>query len=148
MTYIDRCYLVKIISEEISQYINNNFTKSYKNYINNWESLSGSNYDLGGELKIFTEKLKLNNMDVIIGKFKKGERLKNHYHKYPTEEIYFILDGEAEVNINGDIIIAKKGDILSVKSEIPHFPKNIHEKLLWILFVLSPIERSPLIILE
>jgi len=137
--------LVKIISDEIIKY---DYTKQNKKDIHNWQSVSESYYDLGGELKILTGVFDLKNIDIIIGKFKKEEGLKKHYHKYPTEEIYYIIEGEGEINIDGEILIAKKGDLLSIKPEVPHFPINRQDKLLWVLFILSPIEKSPPVILE
>ena len=145
MNNINLNNLVKIISEEVLKY---NHNEDSLEETQNWQSISKSYYDLGGELKIFTDEFNLENIDIIIGKFKKEERLKKHYHKRPTEEIYYIIDGEGEININDKILIAKKGDLLSVKPEVPHFPINRHDKLLWILFILSPIEKSPPIIIE
>lgn len=82
----------KLIEEIANRVIESLKTSEIKK--TNWESLEDIDYSFGGSLKSFTSILGLEHIDIIIGEFKKGEGLKNHYHKAPTEEIYYILEGE------------------------------------------------------
>jgi len=113
-----------------------------------WESIGKIDHSFGGSLKSFSNMLGLENIDIIIGEFKKGEGLKKHYHKAPTEEVYYILEGEAEVNIKDMSIIAKKGDILSVPPNTIHWPINHKDEICKILFILAPIEKESAVIIE
>ena len=113
-----------------------------------WESVREIDYSFGGALKVFTGILGLKNIDIIIGEFKKGQSLKKHYHKTPTEEVYYVLEGELEVNIEDKKITVKKGDMVSVPPNVVHWPINHLDETCRILFILSPKEKEKPIIIE
>ena len=135
--------LIDTITAEVIKNLKKNIIKK-----TNWDSTSETNLSFGGKLKAFSNILDTKNVDVIIGEFKKGESLKKHYHKYPTEEIYYVLEGEIEVNIGGIKTTAKKGDILFIEPETIHWPINTKEAPCRILFILSPREAGPPVITE
>ena len=87
-------------------------------------------------------------IDIIIGEFRKGEKLKIHYHKPPTDEIYYILEGEAEVTMEDKKITARKGDILYIPHGMVHWPVNLKEEVCRILFILSPPEKEPPVVVK
>ena len=76
-----------------------------------------------------------------MGEFRKGQGLKQHYHKSPIEEVYYILEGEVEVNIEDRKTTARKGDILSVPPDTVHWPVNHRNEICRILFILSPADK-------
>ncbi|MCL5985170.1 MAG: DUF296 domain-containing protein [Actinobacteria bacterium] len=114
----------------------------------NWDEVLDIDRSFGGALKAFTSTLNLNNIDILIGEFKKGERLKKHLHKHPTEEVYYMIEGEVEVTIDDEKTIAKKGDLLFVPPEVVHWPINQKDEVCRILFILSPKEKESPTILE
>lgn len=113
-----------------------------------WESVKKIDSNLGGTLKAFSSILGLENMDILIGEFKKGEGLKKHYHKAPTEEIYHVLNGEIEVTTENKVIIIKKGEMLSIPPNIFHRPINHRDEVCKILFILSPREEGDPVVIE
>lgn len=134
----------KLIEEIAEKVIKNLKVNDIKK--SSWESIKDIDYSFGGSLKSFTRILGLSHMDIIIGKFKKGEGLKKHYHKAPTEEVYYILEGEVDVNIKDNKIVLKKGEMLSVPPNTLHWPINNRDEVCRILFILSPPEKEPPVI--
>jgi len=94
--------------------------------------------ELGGVLKIFTQKLGTEKMDVIVGKFEPGERLPLHYHKEPTEEIYYVFKGSITVYIQGREIQAGEGTSFYAPPAVPHYLVNTGDQTAWIVFVHAP----------
>lgn len=135
--------IVKIITDKIIKNLKNNDIKKIRS-----EDIINSDISFGGILKSFSEILDLNKINIIVGEFKKGEGLKKHYHKFPIEEVYYILEGEVEVTIGSNKIIAKRGDVLSVKPEVVHWPLNKKDEVSKILFILSQIEESEPVLVE
>lgn len=135
--------LVEEIADKIIKNINSNCIRK-----SSWGNGGEIDYSFGGTLKSFTRVLDLDHMDIIISEFKKGEGLKKHYHKDPTEEVYYILEGEAEITISDKKVIAKKGDILSISPGTAHWPVNNKDQICRILFILSPKEKEKPILLE
>ena len=87
-------------------------------------------------------------MDLFIGEFKNGEKLKKHYHNEPTEEVYYIIEGEAEVNIGDKKVTVRKGELLSVPTGVIHWPVNRKDEVCRILFILSPKEKEKPVVVE
>ena len=123
--------LVKKITEEVIKSLE---TSNYKKA--NWENVTEIDYSFGGSLKSFSKFLNLKNIDIVLGEFRKGEGLKKHYHKVPTEEVYYILEGEVEVAIEDRKITARKGDIFSIPPSTVHCPINNNYEICRILFIL------------
>ena len=135
--------LIDTITAKIIKNLETNIVKK-----TNWNNISETDTSFGGTLKAFSNILGTKNIDIIIGEFKKGESLKKHYHKHPTEEIYYVLEGEIEVYISGIKTTARKGDILFVEPEVIHWPINVRDEICRILFILSPREAGPPVITE
>ena len=135
--------LIDTITAKILKNLETNIVKK-----TNWDNTSETDTSFGGTLKAFGNILGTKNIDIIIGEFKKGEGLKKHYHKHPTEEIYYVLEGEIEVNISGIKTVARKGDILFIDPEVIHRPINTRDEICRILFILSPREAGPPVITE
>jgi len=133
--------LVKKITDEVLKNIGSfNIRKTC------WDNVTDKDLSFGGTLKVFSDLLGLKNIDVVMGEFKKGEGLKKHYHIHPTEEIYYVLEGEIEVTIDGNKTTVKKGEMLYVKPEAIHCPINTKDQVCRILFILSPRENKPPVI--
>ena len=98
---------------------------------------------LGGELKVFTKALNSEKMALVIGKFEPGEGLKPHYHKKPTDEIYYIYKGNITVHVGDETYEAEEGDAFNVPAGVVHYPINNSGKTCWVVFVLSPPEEGP-----
>jgi mannose-6-phosphate isomerase-like protein (cupin superfamily) len=94
--------------------------------------------DLGGVLKIFTKALGTEKMDVVVGKFEPGEGLPAHYHKEPTEEVYFVYEGDITVYVGDKEIPASKGTALLAPPGVVHRLSNTGNKTAWIVFVHAP----------
>lgn len=94
--------------------------------------------ELGGELRRVNELLKMVEFNLVVGIFKKGERLKRHLHKEPITEIYFVIKGTGLVLCDNKEIRIKEGDLLKIEPNEVHSIKNDGEELLKILFLLVP----------
>jgi len=99
--------------------------------------------DLGGELKIYTNALGSEKMALAIGKFEPGEGLKPHYHRAPTDEIYYIYKGSITVHVGDETYEAQEGDAFFVPAGVVHYPVNNSQETCWVVFVLSPPEGKP-----
>lgn len=63
--------------------------------------------------------------------------VKAHKHESHTENIY-ILEGEGEMKLNGNIIILKSGDYINVPEKIIHSVKVTSSQPMKVLSVQSP----------
>jgi quercetin dioxygenase-like cupin family protein len=95
---------------------------------------------LGGELKVYTGPLGSEKMDLVIGRFEPGEGLKPHYHRAPTDEIYYIYRGSITVHVGDETYEAEEGDAFFVPAGVVHYPVNNSQESCWVVFVLSPPE--------
>ena len=57
-------------------------------------------------------------MTVAHYDFDRGSSIHEHFH--PQEEIYHVLDGELEVTIEGDVLVARPGQALIVAANARH----------------------------
>jgi len=127
--------IINIITKEILKNL-------YPNKIVNWDNITESDNSLGGELRKASDYFNNIDADVYLGHFKKNQGLKEHIHKKSIQEIYFIIEGHAEIHIEDEILFAQKGDILYIPPEKKHWPINKSEEELKILFCLFPGEKK------
>ena len=66
-----------------------------------------------------------------------GKESKMHFHK-KMEEIYYILDGKGEININGIVTKIKKGYAILLPVGSKHQIRNTGQKVLKFISVDSP----------
>ena len=62
------------------------------------------------------------------------EKEKKHYHKPPIEEFYFVLKGILKVEIEDNVTIVKRREILTVPSGKCHRIKWFSKKVEFIVF--------------
>ena len=103
-----------------------------------WEELEEVR-DLGGVLKIYTKALGTEKMDVVVGDFKPGEGLPSHYHKEPTEEIYFVCEGDITVYIEDKEVPVTKGTALLARPGVVHRLTNTGTITARVVFVHAPV---------
>ncbi len=96
--------------------------------------------DFGGRLRIMTSLIGSKGIDLIIGEFQPGESLPPHYHRRPTEEVYYVYKGQVTVTIGDKEVVAREGDALYVPPGVVHYPVNNFDEPCWIVFALSPPE--------
>ena len=66
-----------------------------------------------------------------------GITTKLHKHSQ-TEELYYILQGEASMTLGDEVFSVQQGDTVCIKSDTPHCIKNTGNDVLKILCCCSP----------
>jgi mannose-6-phosphate isomerase-like protein (cupin superfamily) len=66
-----------------------------------------------------------------------GKKVKLHKHP-TTDEFFLILKGKLKFIVNGEEIIAEKGDVIQGKMNIPHSFENIGDEHAFFLSVKGP----------
>ena len=104
---------------------------------------------MGGVLKKVAEYISMPaGVAMVIGTFAPGERLKKHYHKSPTAELYYVYSGEGTVILDGENIEVKKGTVLHISPEKEHCVINTGEEKLEVVFILAPPSKEGTVVLE
>jgi mannose-6-phosphate isomerase-like protein (cupin superfamily) len=106
----------------------------------NWKSLNQIEDGCGGEIyKIFdTENSGLKNLEVAMCIFNPAEIARIHYHK-KIEEIYFILEGEGSIELDGIWYPVKAEDSIAIPIGVKHRMKNVSKNnILKFLSINSP----------
>ncbi len=104
--------------------------------------------EMGGSVRVFTDALGTQQMELAIGFFQPGEGLRRHLHKSPSEEIYYIYRGEGTVYYGDKTIQVNAGMAVHVPPEVDHGVVNTGKEPLEIVFVTAPIQREPMVITE
>ena len=65
-----------------------------------------------------------------------GERLKPH--KTPVDVVFYILEGEPTIHINGESISQVKDTLIESPAKIPHFISNESKETARILVIKAP----------
>ena len=110
-----------------------------KNIIN-WKELNKIEDGCGGVIyKILdTENSGLKKVEIAMCIFNPGEIAALHYHK-KMEEIYFILEGEGQVELDGEWLPVKSEDCMAIPIGVKHRMKNTsRDKALKFLSINSP----------
>jgi mannose-6-phosphate isomerase-like protein (cupin superfamily) len=96
-----------------------------KNIIN-WKDLNQIEDGCGGKIfKIFdTENSGLKNVEIAMCIFSPGEIARIHYHK-KIEEVYFILEGEGSIELDGIWYPLKAEDSIAIPIGVKHRMKNV-----------------------
>ncbi|MGG3468771.1 cupin domain-containing protein [Neobacillus pocheonensis] len=77
------------------------------------------------------------NVDIGVVLLKPGDDHDNHYHT-TCEEIFYILEGEIDIYINGEPVHVKPGDMLQVRPMEAHYLKNTNTVDFKAVFIKSP----------
>ncbi|MBI4679870.1 MAG: cupin domain-containing protein [Nitrospirae bacterium] len=117
----------------------------------NWKTLSKIEDGCGGEIYkvVDTDNSELKKVEIAMCIFSPGEIAKLHYHK-KMEEIYFILEGEGEIELDGHWYPIKSEHSIPIPVGVTHRIKNTSDnKTLKFLAVNSPEwELSDMIVVE
>lgn len=110
-----------------------------KNIIN-WKDLNQIEDGCGGEIfKIFDmDNSGLKNVEIAMCIFNPGETARIHYHE-KIEEIYFIIEGEGSIELDGVWYPVKAEDSIAIPIGVKHRMKNVsNDNTLKFLSVNSP----------
>ncbi|MCL4477409.1 MAG: cupin domain-containing protein [Nitrospirae bacterium] len=91
----------------------------------NWKSLNQIEDGCGGIIyKVLdTENSGLKNVEIAMCIFAPGEIAKLHYHER-LEEIYFIIEGEGEIELNGKWFPVQAEESIPIPVGVKHRLKN------------------------
>lgn len=106
----------------------------------NWKKLNHIVDGCGGVIYniINVKNSELKKVETAMCIFAPAEIAKLHYHK-KMEEIYFIIDGEGEIELDGKWYPVKSEDSISIPPGVKHRMKNSsNDKSLKFLSVNSP----------
>jgi mannose-6-phosphate isomerase-like protein (cupin superfamily) len=85
-----------------------------------------------------TENSELKNVEIAMCIFRPGEIANLHYHN-KMEEIYFILEGEGEIEIDGKWYAIRPEDSIAIPTGRKHRMKNTsNDRVLKFLSINSP----------
>jgi len=104
--------------------------------------------EMGGSVRVFTDALGTQQLELAIGFFQPGEGLKRHFHRSPSEEIYYIYRGKGTVYYGDKTIQVGAGTALHVPPEVVHGVINTGNEPLEIVFVTAPIQKKPMVITD
>ncbi|MEN8701815.1 cupin domain-containing protein [Bacillus infantis] len=68
-----------------------------------------------------------------------GQDFPAHYHEI-MEENFFVLEGELEIHIDGEIFSCRKGDFIHVEPKKVHYLVNKGEEVFKAAFMLAPYQ--------
>lgn len=71
-----------------------------------------------------------------------GQRVIEHYHPY-SEEFLHVVEGQAELRVDGEVFRLGPGDSALVPIGAPHRMTNPGETVLRVVFHLSPLAPEP-----
>jgi len=99
--------------------------------------------EVGGRLKILCEHLEMpKEVNIVIGRFRPGEGLKEHYHRDPTAEVYYISRGEGTVFVENERIQVHEKMALYVPPEKKHYIVNTGSQDLEAVFIEVPCQED------
>jgi quercetin dioxygenase-like cupin family protein len=79
------------------------------------------------------------NFGVVV--LKPGQHFPAHYHNV-MEENFFVLEGELEIHIDGEVFYCTKGDFIHVEPKKVHYLVNKGETNFKAAFMLSPYQEK------
>lgn len=77
------------------------------------------------------------NVDFGLVKILPGEDFSTHHH-VEVEEIFYTLEGECEIYIDGEKAMLKPGDLIQVSPKANHYLRNTGKAAWTAVFVKSP----------
>ena len=111
---------------------------SDSNNINRW--VVGTPPAVEKNSPFYSENIQINHIkNPLKQKFLKNE--KRHFHKFPIEELYFVLEGTLAVDIETDTIELKPKEILIVPPEKNHKINDFSDNIEF-LVIRSPISND------
>lgn len=117
----------------------------------NWKTLKTIEDGCGGVIYkiIDTDNSELKKVEIVMCIFNPGEIAKLHYHQ-KMEEIYFIIEGEGEIELDGKWFPVKAEDSIAIPTGVRHRMKNASKnKILKFLAVNSPVwQMSDMIVVD
>lgn len=79
------------------------------------------------------------NFGVVV--LKPGQDFTAHYHNV-MEENFFVLEGELEIHIDGEVFLCKKGDFIHVEPKKVHYLINKGDVDFKAVFMLAPAQEN------
>jgi transcriptional regulator with XRE-family HTH domain len=81
-------------------------------------------------------------MEPYLLAFKKGAMVQGHFHRYKGDEFAYIIEGELEIELQGQKHRLRRGDSLYLESTIPSKWVNAGKGEAVLLWILSPPRRN------
>ncbi len=91
-------------------------------------------------LRIYSVPLQSERLALSVGHLKPGEAIEHHNHA-ETEEIYFLMQGEAQINIEGKVIDARRFDAFRLDPDVRRSVYNNSDQDCYWLFAGAPAEE-------
>ncbi|MDR0361592.1 MAG: cupin domain-containing protein [Planctomycetota bacterium] len=76
-------------------------------------------------------------MNFAVMRLNAGQDFKAHYHT-EMEENFYILDGEVEITVDGDVQRLRKGDFIHIEPNERHFIRNASDQPITMVAALAP----------
>lgn len=78
------------------------------------------------------------NQSVSVIRFDPGEGGPLSYHDEPVEELYFVVEGSLEIQLDDDTFVADEGTAAFIPPGVAHRPRNDTEDAAVLLVVQAP----------
>ncbi len=85
--------------------------------------------------RVFIKSITGKNVQMLYIRLEPGE---STFHSHPNEQMGYILSGEAELKINGEVKVCKAGDGYYVPSDMQHGFKVLNNKSVDYIEIFSP----------
>jgi len=91
-------------------------------------------------LRIYSVPLQCEQVAMSVGHLKPGDSVEHHSHR-DTEEIYLLMKGRAQINIDGEVIDARELDAFRLAPETPRSVYNNSDEDCYWIFVGAPVDE-------
>lgn len=79
-------------------------------------------------------------MNFAIVQFMPGKDFKAHYHNI-MEENFYILEGTAEITVDGKIYNLTAGQMIHIEPKEVHYVRNVSDKVMKMVSTLAPYQE-------
>ena len=85
-----------------------------------------------------SDALDSSNQSISVIQFDPGEEGPLSYHDEPVEELYFVVDGAFEIQLDDETFVADEGTVASIPPGVAHRPRNTTNETAVLLVVQVP----------
>ena len=90
------------------------------------------------KLQLLVSNLLNRRMEPYLLALKRGAMVNGHFFNHKGDEFSYVVEGELEVEIQGERQMLRQGDSLYIESAVPSKWMNVGKKEALLLWVLSP----------
>jgi mannose-6-phosphate isomerase-like protein (cupin superfamily) len=117
-------------------------------FCRNYRELSSDESFSHGTKYSVSDAAGMNNQSVSVIRFDPGEKGPLSYHSEPVEELYFVLEGPLQVQLDEETYVADEGTAAVIPPGVAHRPHNHTDEPAVLLVVQAPPSKDTTYISE